>query len=209
MNLVDVIKNFILPKEPKFFRSLSKQAATCRIIFREFALYLENQKIKDLDRIFILIEEAKEVRKNNLKELFTTFITPVDKEAINRCYTQLYMIELSIKHLLIEIKTYEKINFEMLKDPFKILLDIMVQIEKSSLLIQEAEYEKSLNAIEDVFHLSNQFSYAYAKILNDLYLNYESYSLNVNKEILIQFKSIIKHELELTNNLRDILFKLN
>lgn len=204
-----LIKKYILPKEPPFFENLYNQATNCTTIFNKFSLYIEEQKIKDLDNIFILIESAKENRKSKLKELFTTFITPVDKEAINRCYTQLYMIELSIKHLLIEMKTYEKIDFEILKVPFQLLVDVMNKIENSISMIKESKYVTALNATEDIFHLNNQFSYIYAKELNDLYSKDESYYLHVNREILIQFKSILNHQLVLTSDLRDIIFKLN
>lgn len=209
MILTKMVKKYLLPTEPHFYENLYNQATNCSTIFNEFSIYIEDQKIKSLDNIFNLIEKSREKRKLKLKELFTTFITPVDKEAINRCYTQLYMIELSIKHLLIEMQTYENINFEILKSPFKFLVDIMTGIENSILMLKGEKYVKALDLIEDIFHLNNQFSCIYAKELNDLFTNEKTYDLHINREILIQFKSILNHELVLTNDLSDIIFKLN
>lgn len=209
MNIVHQLSSYILPKEINFFQSLYRQAEACHHIASDFLCFLETQRPEDLDRIFTKIQESKNERKKNLKELHQAFITPIDKEVINRCYNQFYQIELSFKHLIIEIKTYQKIDIEFLTPSFVYIKEITQEIQNGFAMIEQKKLENAIDIIENIFHLSNQFSYTYAKELNDLFSKEDVYLLHVNRELLSQFKSLIQHCLSCSNQMSDIIFKLS
>ena len=101
------IKSWILPKEIDFFESLRQQSLMTTKIIDELADFYLTNPSKDSKKIFDLIDEEKIIRKSNLIELNSTFITPVDKEAISRAYVHLHWIVLSTKHLVVEINIYK------------------------------------------------------------------------------------------------------
>jgi len=106
------LKSWILPKEIDFFGSLSKQSVATAGVINELSCFYLTHTSEKSDSIFSLIDEAKKKRKLNLVELNSTFIPPVDKEAISRAYNNLHWIVLSIKHLLVETDTYKVYNLE-------------------------------------------------------------------------------------------------
>lgn len=209
MSFMQSLKSYFVPQEINFFKRLHTQSQICFDIASHIQKFLVNQKQEDLDRVFKEIKNSQIERKEKLIELHQVFVTPVDKEAINRCYTHLYEVELSFKHLMVEIQTYNEIDYIKIKDIFSFIIETLELIKKVLQLVEGEHYEKALDEIDHIFHLNNRFSYQYANELNTLFQDKNIYHSLVNKELLAQLKSIMNHCIQYTNDLGDIIFKLN
>jgi len=208
MNILKNVKSYFLPKEIDFFAILIQQTQLSHCVSAKLGRHLEDLNPQNLDKILDDIDSFRSKRKASLIELHQSFITPVDKEAINRCYAKVYEIELSFKHLIIELKTYQEIDTSYLKESFAFIAKSLAEIIDVLSKIENKKYDEALEPIEKIFHLNNLFSYQFSKDANRLFKESEVYKLNVNREILSQFKSIMNHCIQYTNDLSDIIFKL-
>ena len=203
------LKSWILPKEIDFFASLSQQCIATSAIIDELSKFYLEQHSQDTKPIFDLIDEAKKIRKVNIKELNSTFITPVDREAISRAYTSLHWIGLSVKHLVVEMNTYKIFNLKGYQNMFDILQREMNDLSDGFKSLSAKEYDKIIHQVNSVIHQDDSLIKEYAAILENLFNNQDMKYVLEHKEILSQIKEISKRIHLCGNLLEDIYFKLN
>lgn len=203
------LKKWILPKEIDFFQLMCEQSSeTLRIIEALGTFYTENPS-QNSDYIFEMIKEAKKNRSDYLKSLNATFITRVDREAISRVFSQNYWLALSIKHLIVEIDTYQIYRLHEYKDIFDLLRQEMSQLKVGFVKLQDKEYDATLIIVDRIIHLDNELIKIYAKSLERLFQETDFKHMLMHREILSQLKEISRRIHICANQLEDIVFKMN
>lgn len=208
MNLIARLKSFVLPKEIDFFENLHKQSVLTEQVVEElYNVYLTKSAKEKV--IKNLSEEAKKLRKKNLIELNSVFITPVDKEAISRLFNNLYWIVLSIKHLEAEIDTYGIKELNEYKDIFSLLKKQIRSTSTCFTLIQEKKYNEVMSTSNEIIHFDNEIIKLYASYLAKLFEGNDMQRILQYREILSQLKEISKRIHVCSNYIEDLVFKMN
>ena len=203
------LKDWILPKEIDFFKLMSDQCIGTYRIIRELTVYYCSEHSGNPEYIFDLIVAANKNRSTNIRNLNATFITPVDKEAISRIFTQLYWVALSVKHLIVEINAYKIYDLKMYKNIFDLLFQEMSELSDGFNKLSKKEYDDTLKLIDHIIHLDNKLIKNYGIHLAQLFTEQNLQHILMHKEILSQLKEISKRIHICTNQLEDIVFKLN
>ncbi len=206
MRLLKKIKNLILPKEIDFFGNLTEQ---CKITEEIIKVLVKKYTTNQDGNIAKLLTEAKVSRKEKLKELEKTFITPVDREAISRAYSHLYWIALSAEHFFYEVDNYGVINLKEYQKIFNLLLKQIEELSLTFSLFNEKKYGIILEHVNHLIHLDNELVLEYSKQLNNLFEKEEIGLLLKHREILAQLKEISKRIHFCTNQIEDIVFKID
>lgn len=83
--------NWIIPREEKFFQMLSEQASINVDGAEQFKKFVDNynnfsqqEKAEFLKRIEAIKDKEKELSRKTISDVYTTFITPIDKEDIHQ-----------------------------------------------------------------------------------------------------------------------------
>lgn len=203
------LKDWILPKEFDFFSLMKDQSMETLKIVEELGKFYVANTSQNPEYIYDLISKAKKNRSANLKDLNATFITPVDKEAISRVYAQLYWVALSIKHLIVEIDTYEIYDLSEYKNIFDLLKQEMQLLGDGFDGLRNKNYEAALKIRDKVIHQDNELIKQYAIHLAELFKGNNHQHILMHREILSQLKEVSKRIHICANLLEDIVFKLN
>ena len=208
MKLLKKLKKLILPEDIDFFGSLAEQSEITEEIIKKLELKFISQKNTD---IHDLIKKAKKSKKEKLKLLEKTFITPVDREAISRSYAHLYWITLSVEHFINELKIYQINDLKEYESIFKLLIEQIENITKSYQLFNKKKYDEILKIVNKTIHLDNQLVLEYSKNLNIIFGqgNKELTHILKHREILSQLKEISKRIHFSANQIEDIVFKVD
>ncbi|OMP32846.1 DUF47 domain-containing protein [Mangrovimonas sp. DI 80] len=207
--ILQKLKSWILPKEINFFNALVQQSLQTQYIIEALGNFYVGNTPKNQDALLGLIAGAKKSYSANLKELNATFITPIDKEAISREHNQLYWVTLSVKHLMVEIDTYQIYNLIEYSKLFDLLQQQMEQLTEGFKKLEAKQYEDVLKNIDQIIHLGNDLIKAYANALALLFKEQDMPHVLMHKEILSQLKEISKRIHICANLLEDIIFKIN
>ena len=209
MNLLKKIKSLILPKEINYFESLKKQGEETAEVINELSDFYLHNPSEDPQKIFELISEAKKCRHKNLKELSNALITPVDKEAISRAYIHLHWVVLSVKHLVVEMGTYNIYSLKEYHKIIELLQAEIIDLTDGFALLNKKEYDHILKKVYQVIHSDNLLIKEYAKILAVLFQGNDFKKIFQHREVLSQLKEISKRIHICANQLEDIVFKMN
>ncbi|RLA20615.1 MAG: hypothetical protein DRQ61_09695 [Gammaproteobacteria bacterium] len=125
-----LISQFILPKTVDFDNALQSQAGIMLNMLEDLYIASKENDMNLLSRIPLHAEKAHAMKSANMKELLDVFITPYDKESIYRIITQLDWVTLSVKHLQLEIDTYETESIEQYQPIIKQLLDMATLLKQ-------------------------------------------------------------------------------
>jgi len=202
------LKKYILPQEIDFFEAMKIHSDAIKEI------------ILDLQRCFIfenkeaclkvLNDEAnsKEIKKQNMKKLLSTFITPVDRESIYRVTTQLDWIAISTRHLILEVNSYKIENLKEYNLLFLSLVEMAQSLNQGFISLKKKD-------VLDVDLRCENIRDMYDKAVREyiLYMSELSKESNINKifthqQILFQLKDIAKHFHLCANSLEDIVAKV-
>jgi len=201
--------DWFLPKEIDFFKSLSDHSLRTLNIVENLATFYVKNSDQNPQYIIDLISDLKKNHSHNLKELNSTFLTPVDRESISRAYSHLYWVALSIKHLIVEIDTYKIYHLSEYTDIFDLLQQEMSRLTNGFKKLDTKNYVDALEVIDQIIHLDNELIHSYAKHLSTLLNENNFQHILMHKGILSQLKEISKHIHICANLLEDIIFKLN
>jgi len=207
MKLLKKLKNLIIPEENDFFGDLTELSKTTEDIIKSLIIkYTSDQKTDIQD----LIKEAKQSKKDKLKLLEKTFITPVDREAISRSYAHLYWVTLSVDHLIKELDVYDIKNLSEYKNVFKLLEEQLTKLTLAYSLFNQKKYGEIIKIVNAIIHLDNELVLAYSKHLNIIFEQDKKLShILRHKEILNQLKEISKRIHLSANQIEDIVFKID
>ena len=203
------IKKWILPKEIDFFGDLKQQSIETQKIIEELNEFYTSATSNNTEPLLNRIAESKKNNSANLKKLNATFITPVDREALSRVYTQLYWIVLSIKHLIVEIEAYKIYDLSEYQEIFNLLNQEQAELTKGFEKLQAKKYPSVHEHVDAVIQLDNELIKVYVRILSELFRKNNFPELLMHKEILSQLKEISKRIHISANLLIDIIFKID
>jgi uncharacterized protein Yka (UPF0111/DUF47 family) len=203
------IKKWILPKEIDFFGMLLNQSKHTQSILGELNQLYTEESSSDIKPLLESIRQVKNIRSENLKALNSSFITPIDREALSRAYSQLYWIVLSVKHLVVEIDTYKIYQLKEYEIIFKHLEEAISELTNGFEKLKEKKYQTIAENIDQVIHFDNKLIKAYAEILEKIFQEGEFPKLLMHKEILLQLREISKQIHICANILEDMIFKIN
>ena len=206
MKFIKKIKGLILPKEIDFFGELTQQSKITESIIEKL---ISNYTLNKKNDILSLIKEAKNSRKEKLKQLEKTFITPVDREAISRSYSHLYWIALSVEHLINELDIFKIHHLKEYQKIFDLLEQQITELTISFSLFNKKQYDEILKKGNHIIHLDNELVLAYSKELNRIFQKKDMSHILKHKEILSQLKEISKRIHFCANQIEDIVFKVN
>lgn len=207
--MINKLKGWILPKEINFFKSLNKHSLQTLNVVENVAAFYTATDDHNSGHILDLISELKKNHANNLKELNSTFITPVDRESISRAYSHLYWVALSIKHLVMETEIYKINNLTEYKEIFDLLQQEMSHLTDGFNKLDTKNYFSALEIVDLIIHLDNVLIRNYATQLAILFDEKNIQHILIHKDILSQLKEISKRIHICANLLEDIVFKMN
>jgi hypothetical protein len=206
MSFLKKMKNLILPEDVDFFGALTEQSKITEQIINKLVLKYTNEEKTD---ILDLIKRAKQSRKEKLKLLEKTFITPVDREAISRSYSHLYWITLSVEHFINELDIYKIYNLKQYENIFYLLDEQISNLTKSYSLFNEKKYSDILKTVNKTIHLDNKLVLEYSTQLNIIFEQKDISVVLKHREILAQLKEISKRIHFCANQIEDIVFKVD
>jgi len=87
----------VVPEMPDFHGMLEAQADNLCITLNALSEYLYSGEVQDADRVNEFVEQGHALRDSTLHQLYSSFITPIDREDI-------YTLSMAIDHILDYIK---------------------------------------------------------------------------------------------------------
>ncbi|MBK5284256.1 MAG: hypothetical protein JJE25_02545 [Bacteroidia bacterium] len=208
MGTLKKIEDYILPQEIDFFKLLQEQSMLTKNIIDELHNIYITQSSVSPAMLKKLIQQAQDMRKKNLGELYKVFITPVDKEAISRAYINLDWVVMSIEHLQVELEIYEMKNLTDYKTIFDLLKDEINDIHSGFGMLPENNIEKFSHLVFNVVHYDNELIKEYATQVSIMFGSNDIKKIITRKEILNQLKEISKRIRICANDLEDMLYKM-
>jgi len=202
------ISEYILPHEVDFFKHLQEQSILIKEIIEElYNVYITKTGLS-VQSMRNKIQEAQDIRKKNLNELYQVFLTPVDKEAISRAYINLDWVVMSIEHILVELEIYEIYDLSEYKAILDLLKEQMNEIHSGFTMLHENEMADFSKRVFNIVHCDNMIIEEYARKVSILLKSTDFKMIITRKDILNQLKEISKRIRICANDLEDMLFKM-
>jgi uncharacterized protein Yka (UPF0111/DUF47 family) len=209
MNLLNVLKKYILPEEIDFFQDLCEQArATGNTLDDLYRCFVERNE-ESCRAVLNDEHQAGSLKERNMNDLGRAFMTPVDREAIFRAITHLDWIVISVKHLVMETKAYE---ISDLREYENILLqlrncgDLLCQGFSA---LKDKDMERTGLKSDQTRELAHKVTETYVLAMAKVAQGENIHLMFKHKEILSQIKSIAKRFHVAANTLQDITMKLS
>lgn len=205
--MLSIFKRYILPKEIDFFDALKKQSDAIDSI------------INDLQRCFLEIDKdfcrrilndesnSKEIKKENIKNLLGTFITPIDRESIYRVITELDWIAISVRHFILEVKAFKVENLKEYNLIFQSLVDMSKLLNQAFLDLKDKKTIQINTKCEEIREVYDKIVSDYIIYIAQLAKRDNIKNIFVHKEILFQLKDVAKRFHLCANSLDDIVAK--
>ncbi len=150
---------------------------------------------------------SKEIKKENMKKLLNTFVTPVDRESIYRVTTQLDWIAISTRHLILEVNSY---SIETLKEYsllFHSLVEMAQTLHSGYVSLHRKEVADVDIRCEDVREMYDKAVKEYILYMSQLARESDRSRIFTHQQVLFQLKDIAKHFHLSANALEDIVAK--
>ena len=203
-----LIQKYLLPKEIDFNAALNKQAAISQDSVQQLIGFCLGKDKKAYQHILKAEQRSRKTKRENMRKLLDVFITPSDKESIYRMIVQLDWIALSVKHLAIDIDTYEVTCPDYYKAIFTLLSKMMERLEVAFNDLDHKNLERILETTEQIHDYYDdavkQCALAVVRHLNEdeikVYLGHQ--------EVLAQLKDVAKHIHVSANTLEDMAMKI-
>lgn len=202
------IKKYILPEEIDFISALHTHAMSIKKIIDDLEKCIIKKNEKHCRAILEVQHQAKKIRDNNMKDLLNVFITPIDRESIYRVITELDWIAISMRHFVIEAKSY---NVSKLDDDYAHMIkQLQLQAELltagfktlKSDAVKTAQSAKRIRDTYDIFVELYIQKMAYLSTIPDAKEQF------IHRELLAQLKDISKRMRMTANALEDIIMKM-
>lgn len=203
-----LIQKYLLPKKIDFNASLQKQIDASKHCIADLTSYCKQEDQQAMKNILEDEHQSRALKRLNMTELLGVFITPYDKESIYRMVTKLDWVALSVKHLAIELETYQATCHECYYEILDTLCDMMQHIDSSFQLLLQNKLDDMLLHIEAVHDQYDVIVRLCAlAALQDL----EDDEVKVylaQKEVINQLRDIAKHIYLTANTLEDMAMKV-
>lgn len=151
------ILDLLLPRETKFYTLLNKQADSILQASKEFRLLVTNLQAADNDaalKNLVCIREFEKsgykVEKSVVDELDKTFITPLDREDINRITMQM---SVTLDHINSVSQILDIYRIHQMPEPVMSFCDILVGIaDECAKVIAALEDRKGILQMVRIMH---------------------------------------------------------
>jgi uncharacterized protein Yka (UPF0111/DUF47 family) len=206
--MLSFIKKYILPKEIDFFDAMKNHSDAIReIVFDLQRCFIYEDK-DACQKILNDESNSKEIKRENMKNLLNTFITPIDRESIYRVTMELDWIAISVRHLILEVNSYKIENLKEYNLLFHSLVDMAKRLNSGFLELKN-ENAKDVGLIcEDVRELYDKAIGEYILYMSELSKDRDIKKIFTHKEILFQIRDIAKRFHLCANSLEDIVAKV-
>ena len=202
------LKKYILPEEIDFFEAIKIHSDAIKTIIIDLQKCFIYEDKEACLKILNDESNSKEIKKENMKKLLSTFITPVDRESIYRVTTQLDWIAISTRHLILEVNSYKIENLKEYNLFFHSLVEMAQTLNFGFISLKKKD-------VKDVDMRCENIRDMYDKTVGEyiLYMSELAKKRNINKifthqQILFQLKDIAKHFHLCANSLEDIVAKV-
>ena len=210
MSLLTKIKHFFIPETTDFFADLTRQCITVTKLVEEIPTAITERAHSGVSAHFNnLLDVYVTQRKQYLQILNKAFVTPVDKEAISRVYVHLHWIVLSVEHLLVEIESYSIQEINNFKKVSFYMNCAMKSLTSAIKHLNKNESEHVLYEIAKVIEAGDNLIKVYANTLSGLFKQEQIEPILEQREVLAQLKEISKRIHICSNQIEDIVYKLN
>ena len=207
--IVSLIKKYILPKEIDFLAALNEHAMIIKQITDDLQKCLIEANKKSCQAILHDQHQAQAIRDKNMKNLLNVFITPIDRESIYRVITELDWIAISIRHFLIEAKSYQ-IHKE--NDVYNALIkkiQLQAELLTAGFKTLKSNREKTAQSAKRVRDTYDALMDIYVQEVSSLVESKDMKKIFIHKELLSQLKEISKRMRMTANSLEDIIMKMS
>ncbi len=207
--IVSLIKKYILPKEIDFLAALDEHAMIIKKITDDLQKCFIEDNEKSCQAILQDQHQAQAIRDKNMKNLLNVFITPIDRESIYRVITELDWIAISIRHFIIEAKSYQ-IHKE--NDVYNALIkkiQLQAELLTAGFKTLKSNREKTAQSAKRVRDTYDALMDIYVKEVSSLVESKDMEKIFIHKELLSQLKEISKRMRMTANSLEDIIMKMS
>ena len=206
--MISFLKKYILPKEIDFFEAMLKHSKAIESIVKNLELcFLEIDK-KACERVLNDESNSKEIKKQNIKNLLGTFITPIDRESIYRVTTELDWTAISIRHFILEVNSYKIENLKEYNLIFHSLNDMAKALTLGFKNLKEKKLQDVDRECDEVRSIYDKIVSEYILYMAKLSKQSDIETIFTHKEILFQLKDIAKRFHICANSLEDIVAKM-
>lgn len=206
--MLSLFKKYILPKEVDFFAYMREHSdAVNKIVLDLQSCFIDLDK-KSCQNILDDESHSKDIKQRNMKELLGTFITPVDRESIYRVTTELDWVGISIRHFILEVKTYKIDDLKEYNPIFNSLMEISHTLNQGFLSLEKHDTNDVGKKCEEVREIYDKIVGEYIIFMHELSKSDDIKKIFVYKEILFQLRDISKRFCLCANSLEDIVAKM-
>ena len=206
--MLSFIKKYILPKEIDFFDAMKKHSDAIKEIVYDLQKCFVYEDKNSCQKILNDESNSKEIKKQNMKDLLSTFITPVDRESIYRVTTELDWIAISIRHLILEVNSYKIESVKEYSLIFHSLVDMSKTLNQAFVSLKNKDVKDVDLRCEDIRDMYDKTVGEYILYMSELAKERDINKIFTHKEILSQLRDIAKRFHLCANSLEDIVAKV-
>ncbi len=206
--MLSLIKKYILPKEIDFFEAMRLHSVAIKSIVLDLQkCFVYNDK-EACQKVLNDESNSKEIKKQNMKNLLNTFITPVDRESIYRVTTELDWIAISTRHLILEVNSYKLDTLKEYHLLFFSLVEMANTLQQGFVSLKRKDANDVDLRCEDVRELYDKAVGEYILYMSELAKIDNPNKIFTHQQVLFQLKDIAKHFHLCANSLEDIVAKV-
>ena len=206
--MFNILKKFILPKEVDFFEAMKLHSDAINAIIIDLQKCFIYDNKKSCQNILNDESNSKNIKKENMRELLATFITPIDRESIYRVTTQLDWIAISVRHFMLEANSYKIENLKIYNLIFNSLVEISKSLNSGFIHLKDKNPKEVSSKCDEVRELYDKIVEEYILYMSELSKSKDIHKLFTHKEILSQLRDISKRFHLCANSLEDIVAKM-
>ncbi len=205
---MNFIQKYLLPKEIDFNSALQQQMAVSKTAVIHLCQYCQQNEADVLHLILENEQQSRKLRRKNVQDILSVFITPYDKEAIYRIIIQLDWIVMSSQHLAHDLLAY-KIQCPPQYQPIFTALTTMIEaLNQAFGDLPLKQLEKILKQV-DLIHDSYDEAVKSCTLVAAKQLEEEEIKRYLaHKEILNQLKELARRIHISANYLEDLAMKI-
>lgn len=207
--IVSLIKKYILPKEIDFLSALNEHAMIIKHIVDDLQKCFIQSNEKSCQAILDDQHQAQSIRDKNMKNLLNVFITPIDRESIYRVITELDWIAISIRHFLIEAKSYQIDEGNEVYNALIKKIQLQAELLTAGFITLKNNHKKTAQNAKRVRDTYDELMDIYVKEISTLVKSKDMKQIFIHKELLSQLKEISKRMRMTANSLEDIIMKMS
>lgn len=202
------IRKFILPKDVDFNSALRAQAHITRTIVEDLHSACVEKDASARAAISVHADEARALKKKNMKELLDVFIAPYDKESIYRMITQLDWVTLSVRHFILEIEAYGILSIQEYQPIFEVLVEMATLLEQGVIQLSKKSPKILTHEIDLIHHKYNHAVELCAQSIAKLLDQGDYKHIIAHRELLTQLREVAKRIQVTANSLEDMALKV-